>query len=908
MQTSPPPQGKGATVVLAAAAAWLPPAWPHLLQLLSDPHHDVRSAAAALLGHLGAALACGREPRLAGRLPPGALLDWGLAVLGHGSALPAAQRMTPEAREAALCALHACASALPSPRLEPYAQSLLRLVCGLLEAPATPLRLLGPLMRQLMAALPAAPLAALGQAFGDLVDLLCGWALGGGVAEQDRHQVRLVLHALRPQWHSHPDLTASLTANMLGDAAEAAAAAAAAAASSKPSEAAAQAASCLQLAQLLTDILSAASLRPVSRLASPSPAAQSGAGPAAPPPPQQPPPALPLALSALLPTRPAADTARHIAQLYPRFLSILKLLRQTLAGLDASDLAAAGIDLLAGSSAASGGGSGGDRSSGADAAWPGRLCGSVEALAESTASVVAALDARDVEDVWKAVCSSASDGGGSGSKAAAGAGAEGRASLEDLAARLKTLTVSQAKPGAEVAVGASELWGDILGPVGAAAAAAGLRLANVEGASAAAAATLPLGRREVLRLWALQEGLKWAFAALGGAAPSPTAPPASTVSISAAAGPLSGAPGPGPDAVALVGLSAHLLRFAEAEPRPPSGSSGGSDGGSGGAGVVGRGGDERAAQAAAAFSLAVLQAACSKALLPPSSAARVEALAWRALRAAMPAAMTAAPEALGSSGVADDLRIDERLMQLLRAIRSLPAADPDAAARGLPGAVRDLAVTPLGPRAGLIQWVPATTSMLAVFRAWQGSVLERHAAMAAARAEGAAKAAAEGVPPPPELEPPPAAAASRPMDLFYATLVPALQAAGDGLPGVQRALGQWEAASASAANQVVALLRGAPEQFPVDTALAAQRAQGLLARRGAWLAEARAAEARCASIAAAVQSKHLLPASAADEAQPGSTGAQPGQGGPQGQTPGSQTPPLPAGASAGPSQVADDAN
>lgn len=51
--------------------------------------------------------------------------------------------------------------------------------------------------------------------------------------------------------------------------------------------------------------------------------------------------------------------------------------------------------------------------------------------------------------------------------------------------------------------------------------------------------------------------------------------------------------------------------------------------------------------------------------------------------------------------------------------------------------------------------------------------------MAAARQEGAAKAAAEGAPPPPELEPPPAAATSRPMDLFYSMLVPALTVGGE---------------------------------------------------------------------------------------------------------------------------------
>ncbi|GFR47476.1 hypothetical protein Agub_g9205, partial [Astrephomene gubernaculifera] len=86
-------------VGLAQAAAWLPPAWPHLLQLLADPAPEVRAAAVPLLGHLGAMLAGGREPRLAGRLPPSALLDWTLALLspaGAAANTPAAQRLTPE--------------------------------------------------------------------------------------------------------------------------------------------------------------------------------------------------------------------------------------------------------------------------------------------------------------------------------------------------------------------------------------------------------------------------------------------------------------------------------------------------------------------------------------------------------------------------------------------------------------------------------------------------------------------------------------------------------------------------------------------------------------------------------------------------------------------------------------------
>lgn len=83
---------------LAQASAWLPGAWPHLLQLLSDPHGAVRTAAAALLAFAGCVLAAGWEPRLSGRMPPAALLDWALAVLSPASALPAAQRMSAETK------------------------------------------------------------------------------------------------------------------------------------------------------------------------------------------------------------------------------------------------------------------------------------------------------------------------------------------------------------------------------------------------------------------------------------------------------------------------------------------------------------------------------------------------------------------------------------------------------------------------------------------------------------------------------------------------------------------------------------------------------------------------------------------------------------------------------------------
>ncbi len=111
--------------------------------------------------------------------------------------------------------------------------------------------------------------------------------------------------------------------------------------------------------------------------------------------------------------------------------------------------------------------------------------------------------------------------------------------------------------------------------------------------------------------------------------------------------------------------------------------------------------------------------------------------------------------------------------QVLRTVNAMLAADPAAASRGL--CARPYGVTPLGPRSGLIQWVPHTTSLFAVFRSWQAATLERHAAMVAARQEGVARAAAEGGPLPPDVEPPPPAAVVRPMDLYYSKLVPVLQ-------------------------------------------------------------------------------------------------------------------------------------
>lgn len=178
----------------------------------------------------------------------------------------------------------------------------------------------------------------------------------------------------------------------------------------------------------------------------------------------------------------------------------------------------------------------------------------------------------------------------------------------------------------------------------------------------------------------------------------------------------------------------------------------------------------------------------------------------------------------------DDLRVDERLMQFMRAANALLAAPvpaargstcseatPTAADSAVEGAtavcagkvkrqlrVRPYSITPFGRRAGLVQWVRHTTSLFGLVRAWQAAAAERHHAVAAAKRDAAAAAAAaaggsgdtaaaagggggeegaaaagggdasgsSGVVLPLMV------AAARPADAFYARLLPALQAAG----------------------------------------------------------------------------------------------------------------------------------
>ncbi len=79
-------------------------------------------------------------------------------------------------------------------------------------------------------------------------------------------------------------------------------------------------------------------------------------------------------------------------------------------------------------------------------------------------------------------------------------------------------------------------------------------------------------------------------------------------------------------------------------------------------------------------------------------------------------------------------------------------------------------------------------------------------------------------------------------------LLTQLQSALDLLPQLQQGVSGWEAASGGVVSGVVALLRGSPERFPVDTALAAQRASVLMARRQQWLAESRAVVMRVCQV------------------------------------------------------------
>ncbi len=112
--------------------------------------------------------------------------------------------------------------------------------------------------------------------------------------------------------------------------------------------------------------------------------------------------------------------------------------------------------------------------------------------------------------------------------------------------------------------------------------------------------------------------------------------------------------------------------------------------------------------------------------------------------------------------------------QVIRTFNSMLGSDPASRRMGL--RVRHYSVTPLGERTGLIQWVGGTASLFSLFKQWQADAQARHAALAAARQQAEASAAAAqaaALPPLPAM-----ASCSRPSELYYARLVPALAEAG----------------------------------------------------------------------------------------------------------------------------------
>lgn len=149
----------------------------------------------------------------------------------------------------------------------------------------------------------------------------------------------------------------------------------------------------------------------------------------------------------------------------------------------------------------------------------------------------------------------------------------------------------------------------------------------------------------------------------------------------------------------------------------------------------------------------------------------------------------------------DDLRVDQRVMQFIRTANALlTAADTQATSNLVSGCatrprLRPYSVTPFGRRAGLVQWVRHTTSLYGLVRNWQTATAERYRAVAAARevpavnSSAAGGAAAEASSTAAEASSKeaesskegvvlPLMVATRPVDAFYARLLPALQAAG----------------------------------------------------------------------------------------------------------------------------------
>lgn len=106
----------------------------------------------------------------------------------------------------------------------------------------------------------------------------------------------------------------------------------------------------------------------------------------------------------------------------------------------------------------------------------------------------------------------------------------------------------------------------------------------------------------------------------------------------------------------------------------------------------------------------------------------------------------------------EDLRLDARIMQLLQAVNGF--LQSSAATRGQPLGIRYYSVTPISGRAGLIQWVDNVISIYSVFKSWQNRAqLSQLSAMGIDTKSTA----------------PPV---TRPSDMFYGKIIPALKEKG----------------------------------------------------------------------------------------------------------------------------------
>jgi PI-3-kinase-related kinase SMG-1 len=106
----------------------------------------------------------------------------------------------------------------------------------------------------------------------------------------------------------------------------------------------------------------------------------------------------------------------------------------------------------------------------------------------------------------------------------------------------------------------------------------------------------------------------------------------------------------------------------------------------------------------------------------------------------------------------EDLRLDARIMQLLRAVNKMLSSY--SSSKGGCLFARHYSVTPISGQAGLIQWVDNLVSMYAVFKAWQQ---RNHSAQFANPGH-------TNMPMPPAIP--------RPSDMFYGKMLPALRERG----------------------------------------------------------------------------------------------------------------------------------